>query len=62
MKKARAKKAPIQIVVRPDGQVMFGTMTEEMLDIVEALSPPDQPPRAARHKRKQTVPNRERNA
>lgn len=47
MKKARAKKAPMQIVVRPDGRVMFGTITEEMLDIVKALSPPDQPPRAA---------------
>jgi hypothetical protein len=37
----------MQIVVRPDGRVMFGTITEEMLDIVKALSPPDQPPRAA---------------
>jgi len=34
--------APLQIVIRGDGRVAFGTFTGDMLDIALALAPQDE--------------------
>jgi len=41
VKQNTVKEAPLQIVIRRDGQVVFRTFTDEMLSVAAQLAPED---------------------
>ena len=41
VKQNAGRKAPLQIVIRRDGQVVFRTFTDEMLSVAAQLAPDD---------------------
>lgn len=51
----KKKEAPLEIVIKSDGQVIFRTSTEEMLELAQTLAPQDE---RLKRRRKRTPSNK----